>query len=59
MGISMSILTRVLILTVLVIAAIASYSYGISSGVFIFIISGFVLEMAFWFGVFPKKKKSS
>lgn len=48
---------RILIALVLLIAAIASYSMGIQSGVFLFIILGLVLEGAFWFGMFSAKKR--
>jgi hypothetical protein len=50
-------LTRFLILIVLIIAAISSYSYGNSTGIFVFIILGFIFEGLFWTGLFSKKKK--
>jgi hypothetical protein len=50
---------RFLILAVLIIAALSSYSFGNSTGVFIFIILGFVFEGLFWFGLFRKSTKSS
>ena len=49
---------RVLIALVLLVAAIASYSMGIQSGVFLFIILGLVLEGAFWFGLFSTKRRN-
>ncbi|MDB2356385.1 MULTISPECIES: hypothetical protein [unclassified Pseudoalteromonas] len=54
----MNVFTKWLILAVLIIAAITCYSYGSTSGLFIFIIAGFAFEMAFWFGVIPSKKQS-
>ena len=53
----MRILTRILIFFALIFAAIASYSYGVQSGFFAFIVLGFAFEAAFWLGLFPKKKK--
>ncbi|CAD2224620.1 conserved exported hypothetical protein [Pseudoalteromonas sp. 3J6] len=53
----MNIFIKWLILAALIIAAITCYSYGSTTGLFIFIIAGFVFEMAFM--VFPIKKKSS
>lgn len=50
---------RFLILAVLIIAALSSYSYGSSTGVFVFVILGFVFEGLFWFGLFRKSPKSS
>ena len=50
---------RFLILAALVIAALGSYSYGSATGVFVFIILGFVFEGLFWFGLFRKNPKSS
>jgi hypothetical protein len=51
--------TRWLILAILIIAAVACYSYGSSTGIFIFIIAGVGFELAFWFGIFSRKKKRS
>ena len=48
---------RILIALVLLVAAITSYSMGIQSGVFLFVILGFILEGAFWFGLFPVKRQ--
>jgi hypothetical protein len=50
---------RFLILAVLIIAALSFYSYGSSTGVFVFVILGFVFEGLFWFGLFRKSPKSS
>jgi hypothetical protein len=47
--------TKWIILTVLILAAIACYSYGSSTGLFVFIVVGVIFELAFWFGVFSKK----
>ena len=52
----MNIFIKWLILAALIIAAIACYSYGSTTGLFIFIIAGFVFEMAFWFKVLPIKR---
>ncbi|WP_017445865.1 hypothetical protein [Gayadomonas joobiniege] len=48
---------RIVIALVLLVAAIASYSMGIQSGVFLFVILGFVLEGLFWLGLFPIKRR--
>jgi hypothetical protein len=45
-----------LILLVLLFAALASYSYGFSQGIVLFVASGVILELSFWFGVIGKKK---
>jgi hypothetical protein len=45
---------RFVILTALIIAAISSYSYGNSTGVFAFIILGFAFEALFWVSLFRK-----
>nr|WP_310733154.1 hypothetical protein [Colwellia sp. MB02u-10] len=47
---------RFIILAVLITAAISSYSYGSSTGIFLFIILGFLFEGLFWFGLLGKKK---
>lgn len=49
---------RIIIALFLLVAAIASYSMGIQSGVFLFIILGLVLEGAFWFGMFSAKRRN-
>ena len=48
---------RILIALALLVAAITSYSMGIQSGVFLFIILGLVLEGAFWFRLFSIKRR--
>lgn len=48
---------RFLILAVLIIAAISSYSYGNSTGVFAFIILGFACEALFWGKIFRKREQ--
>lgn len=48
---------RILIALALLVAAITSYSMGVHLGVFLFIILGFVLEGAFWFGLFSIKRR--
>lgn len=50
---------RFVILAALIIAALSSYSYGSATGVFVFIILGFVFEGLFWFGLFRKREKTS
>ncbi len=52
----MKTLYRVLILLALIITAIGFYSYGNSTGLFIFIILGFLFEGAFWLKLFKRKK---
>ncbi len=47
---------RFLILAVLIVAALGSYSYGNSTGMFVFIILGFLFEGLFWLGLFHKHK---
>lgn len=57
----MKIIFRLVMLLVLLAAAITSYSIGIHSGVFIFIVLGFLLEAGFWLGLFPiarRRRKS-
>ena len=50
-------MSRWIVLPILAIAAIAFYSMGNVSSLFICVIIGFMFEMAFWFKAFPKKKK--
>lgn len=50
-------LYRWIILALLLFAALSAYSYGNATGVFVFIVLGFLFEGAFWFGLFGKKKK--
>lgn len=49
---------KFLILAVLAFAAISSYSYGNSTGMFVFIILGFIFEGLFWTGLIGKKHSS-
>lgn len=51
--------TRWLILVLLIIAGITSYSYGSYTGMFIFIIAGAGFELVFWFGLLSRKNKHS
>ncbi len=55
----MNIFYKWVILAALLFSAIASYSYGFSHGVFIFVGLGMILELAFWLGLFGKKQYSS
>jgi len=48
---------RFLILAALIFAALASYSYGNSTGIFVFVILGFIFEGLFWTGLFSNKRK--
>lgn len=50
----MQTLYKWIVLTVLILAAMASYSYGFSEGVFLFVIVGVVFELSFWFRLFRK-----
>ena len=50
-------ITRFLVLTLLVIAAIASYSYGSSTGIFAFVILGFIFETCIWVSVVRQKRR--
>lgn len=43
-------------LTILLLAALVSYSYGFSTGPAIFIALGIILELTFWFRLFDKKR---
>ena len=52
--------TRWLILFILILAALGSYSIGFGRGVMVFIIAGILFELAFWVGLFksePWEKK--
>jgi type IV secretory pathway TrbL component len=52
-------ITKWLVLLVLIFIAISFYSYGNSTGMFIFIILGFLFEGAFWLKLYNRKKKRS
>ncbi len=49
---------RYLLIFALLIGALSAYSYGNQTGVFLFVLLGFVLEAGFWFGFFPVKRRS-
>lgn len=53
----MKIIFRLVILLALLAAAITSYSVGIGSGVFVFIVLGFLFEAGFWLGLFPMSRR--
>ncbi len=53
----MSKLYRFSILVLLIVAALSAYSYGSTSGLFVFIIIGFIFEGMFWIRLFRKKKE--
>ena len=46
-----------LILLVLLFAALASYSYGFSQGIVLFVALGVILELSFWFGVIVRRRR--
>jgi len=50
-------ISRLVILVLLIVAALSSYIYGSATGIFVFIILGFIFEGMFWTGVFRKNKK--
>ena len=52
----MKVIYRILIVLALLLAAISAYSIGNQTGMFIFVILGFLLEGAFWLGLLPKKR---
>ena len=49
---------RYLLIFALLIGALSAYSYGNQTGVFLFVLLGFVLEAGFWFGLFPIKRRN-
>ncbi len=49
-------LFRFIIFFALLCAAVASYSYGHKTGLFVFVVLGFAFEAAFWLGLFPLKR---
>ncbi|WP_421134420.1 hypothetical protein [Alteromonas sp. A079] len=53
----MKTLLRYLVIFALLLGAIAAYSAGNSTGMFIFVLVGFLLEGGFWLGLFPMKRK--
>lgn len=52
-------LYRGLVLAILLLIALSLYSYGHSTGVFIFIILGFLFEATFWLKLFKRKSKAN
>ncbi len=46
-----------IMLVALLCAALTSYAYGFSKGIFLFMILGATLELVFWFGIFSDKPK--
>jgi len=55
----MNSLLRWLILAALILTALSFYSYGISTGLILFILLGLVFEGAFWFGIFDNTKRDN
>ncbi|MCC2615508.1 hypothetical protein LJ739_04545 [Aestuariibacter halophilus] len=53
----MKTLFRGLLLLALLIGALSAYSYGSTTGMFLFIVIGFCLEAGFWFGLLPRKRR--
>jgi mannose/fructose/N-acetylgalactosamine-specific phosphotransferase system component IID len=53
----MSAIIKWIILLVLISIAISFYSYGNSTGMFIFIVLGVLFEAAFWLKLSNRKKK--
>ena len=53
----MHVILRTLIALILIIGAISAYSYGHTTGLFVFVILGFLLEGAFWLKLFPLKRR--
>ena len=51
-------LSRWIVLPLLAIAAIFFYSIGNTSTLIVFLILGFMFELAFWLKAFPRKKKN-
>lgn len=47
---------RIIILLALLLGAIASYSYSSQTGMFIFVVLGVALEIAFWLNLMPRRK---
>ena len=54
----MKTIIRLLMAVFFIIAALSLYSFGNQTGSFIFMILGFLFEMAFWLNLFPIKKKN-
>ena len=49
---------RIVLGFVLLAAALAAYSYGHTTGMFLFIVAGFALEASFWFNLFPIRRQA-
>jgi hypothetical protein len=49
-------LSRWIVLPLLAIAAIFFYRIGNSSTLIMFLLLGFIIELAFWLKAFPKKR---
>ncbi|WP_293748822.1 hypothetical protein [uncultured Paraglaciecola sp.] len=49
-------MSRWIVLPILALAAIGFYSIGNVSSLVVFLIIGFMFELAFWFKAFPKKR---
>ena len=49
---------RYLLIIALLVGALSAYSYGNQTGVFLFVLLGFVLEAGFWFELFPIKRRN-
>jgi len=47
---------RWLVLAALLLAALISYGYGFSKDIIYLVALGLIFELAFWSGVFKKKK---
>ena len=55
----MKTMTRILVVLLCFIAAIACYGFGFQQGGVFFIGLGFVFEGLAWFGIFKPKKKNN
>ena len=55
----MKTMTRILVVLMCLVAAIASYGFGFAQGGVIFIGLGVVFEGLAWFGIFSPKKKNN
>jgi hypothetical protein len=48
---------RYWILLALLAAAIVSYGVGFTAGLGLFVAAGVILELAFWFGLFTRRRR--
>ncbi|ATD10354.1 hypothetical protein PPIS_b1367 [Pseudoalteromonas piscicida] len=55
----MKTLYRIAILLALLIGVIAAYSYSSHTGMFIFVILGVALEIAFWLKLIPRRNNKT